>query len=40
MAAINNMIRKYGAMDPVFGQAQFAQILVQQMKVLIIRNLQ
>lgn len=26
MAAINNMIRKYGAMDPVFGQAQFAQI--------------
>lgn len=26
MAAINNMIRKYGAMDPVFGQEQFAQI--------------
>ncbi|MDO4418578.1 MAG: MATE family efflux transporter, partial [Eubacteriales bacterium] len=26
MAAINNMIRKYGAMDPVFGQAQYAQI--------------
>ena len=26
MAAINNMIRKYGAMDPVFGQAQYEQI--------------
>ncbi len=26
MAAINNMIRKYGALDPVFGQAEFAQI--------------
>lgn len=26
MAAINNMIRKYGAMDDVFGQAQYAQI--------------
>lgn len=26
MAAINNMIQKYGAMDPVFGQAQYAQI--------------
>ncbi|MBO5094366.1 MAG: MATE family efflux transporter [Lachnospiraceae bacterium] len=26
MAAINNMIRKYGAMDPIFGQAQYAQI--------------
>lgn len=26
MAAINNMIRKYGALDPVFGQEQFAQI--------------
>lgn len=26
MAAINNMIRKYGAIDPVFGQEQFAQI--------------
>ena len=26
MAAINNMLRKYGAMDPVFGQAQYAQI--------------
>ena len=26
MAAINNMIRKYGAMDPVFGQEQYAQI--------------
>jgi len=26
MAAINNMIRKYGAKDPVFGQEQFAQI--------------
>lgn len=26
MAAINNMIRKYGAMDVVFGQAQYAQI--------------
>lgn len=26
MAAINNMIRKYGAMDEIFGQAQYAQI--------------
>ena len=26
MAAVNNMIRKYGALDPVFGQAQYAQI--------------
>lgn len=26
MAAINNMIRKYGAMDVVFGKAQYAQI--------------
>ena len=26
MAAINNMIRKYGARDPVFGQKQYAQI--------------
>ncbi len=26
MAAINNMLRKYGALDPVFGQADFAQI--------------
>ena len=26
MAAINNMLRKYGAADAVFGQAQYAQI--------------
>ena len=26
MAVINNMIRKYGALDPVFGQPEFAQI--------------
>ena len=26
MAAINNMIRKYGALDPVFIQAEYAQI--------------
>ena len=26
MAAINNMIQKYGALDPAFGQAQYAQI--------------
>ncbi len=26
MAAINNMIRKYGALDPVFGQKQYAQV--------------
>lgn len=26
MAAVNNMIRKYGALDPIFGQAQYAQI--------------
>ena len=26
MAAINNMVRKYGAMDEVFGQPQYAQI--------------
>ena len=26
MMAINNMIRHYGALDPIFGQAEFAQI--------------
>ncbi len=26
MAAINNMVKKYGALDPVFGQAEYAQI--------------
>ncbi|MBQ8372225.1 MAG: MATE family efflux transporter [Clostridia bacterium] len=26
MAAINNMVRKYGAMDAIFGQEQYAQI--------------
>ena len=26
MAAINNMIRKYGALDPIFSQTQYAQI--------------
>ncbi len=26
MAAVNNMLRKYGALDDVFGQAQYAQI--------------
>ncbi len=26
MAAVNNMLRRYGAADPVFGQAQYAQI--------------
>ncbi len=26
MAAINNMIQKYGALDPIFGQPQYAQI--------------
>jgi Na+-driven multidrug efflux pump len=26
MAAINNMIRRYGALDPIFGQEQYAQI--------------
>lgn len=26
MAAINNMLRKYGALDPVFGQEELAQI--------------
>ena len=26
MAAINNMLRKYGAVDPIFSQAQYAQI--------------
>ncbi|MDY3985234.1 MATE family efflux transporter [Dysosmobacter sp.] len=26
MAAINNMIRKYGALDPIFGQDAYAQI--------------
>lgn len=26
MAAINNMIRHYGALDPIFGQKQYAQI--------------
>lgn len=28
MAATNNMIRKYGAMDEIFGQEQYAQILM------------
>ncbi len=26
MAAINNMVRKYGALDPIFGQTELAQI--------------
>ena len=26
MAAINNMLRKYGALDPVFGLEEYAQI--------------
>lgn len=26
MAAVNNMVRKYGAADPIFGQEQYAQI--------------
>lgn len=26
MAAINNMIRQYGALDPIFGQPEYAQI--------------
>ena len=26
MMAVNNMLRKYGALDPVFGQEQYAQI--------------
>ena len=26
MAAINNMLRKYGAMDEIFGQTEYAQI--------------
>lgn len=26
MAAINNMIRKYGALDPIFGKTEYAQI--------------
>jgi len=26
MAAINNIVRKYGAMDMVFGIAEYAQI--------------
>ena len=26
MAAINNMLRKYGALDPIFSQTQYAQI--------------
>ena len=26
MAAINNMLRRYGALDPIFGRAQYAQI--------------
>ena len=28
MAAINNMLRKYGALDSIFGQEQYAQILM------------
>ena len=26
MAAVNNMVHQYGALDPIFGQAEFAQI--------------
>ena len=26
MAAVNNMLRKYGALDPIFGQPELAQI--------------
>jgi Na+-driven multidrug efflux pump len=26
MAAINNMLRKYGSLDPIFGQEEYAQI--------------
>ena len=26
MAAVNNMLRKYAALDPIFGQEQYAQI--------------
>lgn len=26
MAAVNNMLRKYGSLDPIFGQTQYAQI--------------
>ena len=26
MATINNMVRKYGGLDPIFGQSQYAQI--------------
>ena len=26
MAAINNMLQKYGALDPIFGQAEYAEI--------------
>ena len=26
MAAVNNMVRKYGALDPIFGQKEYAQI--------------
>lgn len=30
MAAINNMIRKYGTMDEIFGQTRYAQILIAE----------
>lgn len=35
MAAINNMIRKYGAMDAVFGQEQYAQISMAVVGIVI-----
>ena len=36
MAAINNMIRKYGALDPVFGQEQYAQIPMAVVGIVIV----
>ncbi len=34
MAAVNNMVRKYGALDPVFGQEEYAQIPMAVMGIV------
>ena len=34
MAAINNMLHKYGAADPIFGQVQYAQIPIAVVEIV------
>jgi len=34
MAAVNNMVRRYGALDPVFGQTEYAQIPMAVMGIV------